>query len=174
MRCLSKITDTQGNEFNLMQINDFSVITSEIKGKGVAETRIYQQSSHSVPSWISVQGDKIFSASTMSSDEKYLVNDDYTLIAYNHITVGGDNFYGTAMYNKLNGNARAGGGGDSNPSSYGLDQWLGIVLDDDNQRAYLIFATDKYNAGSNNYYRVYVETGNYNGTDIYWETFSKI
>ena len=179
MRCLSKITDTQGNEFNLMQINDFSVITSTIKGyTSPTTTNIWQAGSHTPPSWMTAQGDllcKINTSTVAQLQENKMVDNDYLLFKYGRVIQGSDNFYGMGFYNNKNSAARLDTFGDG-PSigNQTVDCYLGIVLDDDNQRAYILACTDKYNDPSNNKFRIWALAGKYNGTDLYWETFGEV
>ena len=179
MRCLSKITDTQGNEFNLMQINDFSVITSTIKGyTSPTTTNIWQAGSHTPPSWMSAQGDllcKVNTSTVAQLQENKMIDNDYLLFKYGRVIQGSDNFYGMGFYNNKNSAARLDTFGDG-PSigNQTVDCYLGIVLDDDNQRAYILACTDKYNDPSNNKFRIWALAGKYNGTDLYWETFGEV
>ena len=179
MRCLSKITDTQGNEFNLMQINDFSVITSTIKGyTSPTTTNIWQAGSHTPPSWMSAQGDllcKVNTSTVAQLQENKMVDNDYLLFKYGRVIQGSDNFYGMGFYNNKNSAVRLDTFGDG-PSigNQTVDCYLGIVLDDDNQRAYILACTDKYNDPSNNKFRIWALAGKYNGTDLYWETFGEV
>lgn len=178
MRCLSKITDAQGNEFNLMQISDFSVITSTIKGyTSPTTTNIWQAGSHTPPSWMSAQGDLLCrcNSSTIADlPQGKMIDNDFLLFKYGRVIQGNDSFYGMGFYNNKNSAARLDTFGDSSISGQTLDCYLGIVLDDDNQRAYILACTDKYNDPSNNKFRIWALAGKYNGTDLYWETFGEV
>lgn len=163
--------DVDGVTKNLTTLDDMSKITSAmISATSPTTTEINRASSHSEPSWIT-EGDLIRGISSADGNTTTFVDNNYLGIYLGKCTNNqGNTFYGIQIKNKV-ADANIGTAGGDPPINYNMDFYLGVILDRDNERAYLMYCWDKYNSGSNNYYRVYIVTAMYNGTDLLWETF---
>lgn len=169
--CLDKLK-VGNTTYNLLQINDFSVIpASIIDATSFSDTKIYGNS-QSKPSWVSDTGDTLYAYSSSTSQAtSVIVKESQYIRLLCPSGIFNTNLNGLRTYNKISGSYLT----DFGTSTGNRNYYIGVVFDDINKRGYLLICTYTTNmAASSNGWQVYCCGGLVNGIDYVNETFKDV
>lgn len=180
MRCLESV-NVDGVNRALMQINDFSIIPASVVQSTQFVTEVSVYSSSSKASYVTDSGYDFYKSTkaNRTTTQRVAVSDNryFTLNCPSgpYYKPNGDYVNGLKLYDNVTGELVAwwglpDGSYGSSSSAY-RSHYIGIVLDDDNRRGYLLVQTDAQNCYSANGWRISVLGGAVNGVDYIYEIF---
>ena len=181
MRCLESVKI--GNvDTPLLIINDFTKIPSSVISS-TTFSNYAMYSSVNKPSWITNDGTNFYHSTkdNMSESQVLVLDNEYFYLACpsgDYITSAGNHANGMRIYDRVSSRFVADWGvessGFTNPSTSYRNHFIGIVLDDDNQRGYIIGCTYNNNIVNNTWYSIYICGGVVNGVDYIYSIYGNI
>ena len=186
MRCLASV-NVGGVDRTLLQINDFSIIPTSVKQSTyfARYASVYTSSSTNA-SWVVDTGYSFYHSTKDDIGTTQAVpvfdNQYFTLNCPSGPYYKPNNEYvnGLTLFNNITHELTVGYWGltENNYSTSGdggyRNYYIGIVLDDENQRGYIIVETFTYNTRVTNGWNVSVLGGTVNGLDYVYEVFANI
>lgn len=178
--CLRQIM-YEGSLVDLLQINDLSIIpNSLINSTSFHDVNIesYTTAPSNPPEYVESLGDAIWIANTETTSEDTehtFIESTYLKVSFGKHLISGFTYWGLLVYDKVSGtDFRYGFSGSNVPIPSGKERTfrLGVIIDHENKRAYLMVYMLGYvpNRGNNTFY-FDMYGGKVNGTDYVYETF---
>lgn len=178
--CLRQIM-YDGSLVDLLQINDLSIIpNSLISSTSFHDINIesYTTAPANPPEYVESLGDAVWTANTETTSENtehIFIESDYLKVSFGKHSISGFTYWGLSVYDKVSEtDFRYGFSGSNVPVPSGKERTfrLGVIIDHENKRAYLMVYMLGYvpNTGNNTFY-FDMYGGKVNGIDYVYETF---
>lgn len=175
MRCLTSWTDVDSHNYSLMIINDFTIIPNSLVQATIPK-QVILQSGGSQPLYISNLGDLIHksqSSDLASSSYRITFCNDQIKILFGNFYDSVRSYYGAGFYNMYGTSGNdpfvADGWDGAGPTI--MDNYISIILDDENQRGYIVWDEYLTNHGTRDGHNIHIIGGLSGTVDIIYNTF---